>query len=738
MGNDTATQLAARRYVERGWTVLALHGLDAAGQVAQCTCREGAGCTSVGKHPVAQAWRGAGLTTIEDLALLPPWANVGILTGLLSRLWVLDVDPIHDGDKRLAELEAVHGPLPYTYQVRTGSGGYHYYFLLPADFTPTNSRGRLPVGLDVRGEGGQVVAPPSRSGVGEYSVAVESFVAEAPGWLLDLIRPAAPVERAPMTTYPSALWTHDDAHGRLLSAAVDPRLKAYADRAVLAEFETLRAAVPGSRGKTAYEVACSLIELANSPWTGYTTATVWGIYETAARAAMDLGGAFDEREMRESWASATRRVGANQRLLPRELGGTATAFALGGVPPHFGLGGMAGISAYPGPAQVVDNPVDNPSAQDPHTFRTVPHLRDYLLRRSQLSLIPRQVPLIRGVLNLNADTWLIGASGSGKSFVALDWACHVATGRDWNGKVTTQGTVLYVVAEGASGTQQRVRAWEGRNQVEVSDALVVLPMAVQAIVRTGRELTASPQWLQLMEVVTELTPSLIVLDTQARMSLGVNENDNGEMGAWIAAVSMLRAAHGACVLVVHHTGRSGGDARGASSIDAAQDMEWKVERVGSKSSMLGRLRLEKGKDTADADVEFRLALKVVELGWDEAVGDWVSSLIVSYDPFDQPDNGEPEHRTEGQAVQAEILSVLREGALSTGATKAEILRLINKARAERADRVGASFKPASERTVGYAIDDSSRNGGGLLQKGLVVQVGQRFADKDRFDGIVEE
>ncbi len=88
-----------------------------------------------------------------------PQANVAIVTGRRSGLVVVDVDPRHGGDASLAGYEAAHGALPATVESLTGGGGRHLYFAHPGGATP-NRVGMLP-GVDVRGDGGCVVAPPS-------------------------------------------------------------------------------------------------------------------------------------------------------------------------------------------------------------------------------------------------------------------------------------------------------------------------------------------------------------------------------------------------------------------------------------------------------------------------------------------------------------------------------------------------------------------------------------------------
>ncbi len=92
-----------------------------------------------------------------------PQANVGVPTGERSRLLVLDVDQRSGGLESLAALVREGGPLPRTARARTGGGGVHVFFRYPPEEEVRNSAGGLGPGLDVRGEGGYVVVPPSRT-----------------------------------------------------------------------------------------------------------------------------------------------------------------------------------------------------------------------------------------------------------------------------------------------------------------------------------------------------------------------------------------------------------------------------------------------------------------------------------------------------------------------------------------------------------------------------------------------
>lgn len=130
-----------------------------------------------------------------------PDANIGIPTGPSSGLFVLDVDFDHGGAGSLSALEGEYGKLPDTVKVHTGGGGSHYYFRYPKDVEIRNSAGKLGAGLDVRGDGGYIVAPPSIHPNGRVYAVVSEIrkPAEAPRWLIEKIietqkkPPAAPI-----------------------------------------------------------------------------------------------------------------------------------------------------------------------------------------------------------------------------------------------------------------------------------------------------------------------------------------------------------------------------------------------------------------------------------------------------------------------------------------------------------------------------------------------------------------
>ena len=120
-----------------------------------------------------------------------PEANVGIVTGAVSGLVVLDVDERHGGMQSLSELELVHGALPSTVEAETGGGGKHVYFAHPGE--AVNNKVGFAPGIDLRGDGGCVVSPPSLHPSGRRYAWLpgrspeEARLAPLPLWLVRLV-----------------------------------------------------------------------------------------------------------------------------------------------------------------------------------------------------------------------------------------------------------------------------------------------------------------------------------------------------------------------------------------------------------------------------------------------------------------------------------------------------------------------------------------------------------------------
>lgn len=186
---------AALAYAALGWRVFPLHAVHE----GACSCGSPA-CTGTkpGKHP--RTMRGCLDATTDEATIRAWWtewpdANVGIATG--RGLIVVDIDPKHGGDAGMEDLLARLGKLPDTVECLTGGGGRHIYLSVPEGTVVRNSASKLAPGVDVRGENGYVVAPPSghasgRAYVWESSCRPDEVeVAPAPeAWLAAIARPA--------------------------------------------------------------------------------------------------------------------------------------------------------------------------------------------------------------------------------------------------------------------------------------------------------------------------------------------------------------------------------------------------------------------------------------------------------------------------------------------------------------------------------------------------------------------
>jgi hypothetical protein len=138
-----ATEQAALDYLARGWSVIPIREREKRPAVAWKAYQE--------KHVTE--------STLHEWFRRSPDFNVGIVTGALSGLVVLDVDPRHGGKESLRKLEREHGALPRTIEAITGGGGRHVYFSHPGRVT--RNRTNIEPGIDLRGDGGCIVAPPS-------------------------------------------------------------------------------------------------------------------------------------------------------------------------------------------------------------------------------------------------------------------------------------------------------------------------------------------------------------------------------------------------------------------------------------------------------------------------------------------------------------------------------------------------------------------------------------------------
>lgn len=215
--------------------------------------------------------------------------------------------------------------------------------------------------------------------------------------------------------------------------------------------------------------------------------------------------------------------------------------------------------------------------------------------------------VIDGLLEHRALTAVIGAPGVGKSGTVLDMAASIALGKRWMGRATLRQPVLYLPGEGLSGAVQRLLAWEAAHDLDVGQDLLVGDSIIQV--------AASPAaWSAVIQKMLEFGVGLIIIDTFARASVGLEENSATDVGRAIARFDQVRKGTGAGLMVVHHTNKAGASGRGSSALNGALDTELMIENGtwwdSSVAMMPGmrplELRVTKQKNAAMPDIPIQM------------------------------------------------------------------------------------------------------------------------------------
>jgi bifunctional DNA primase/polymerase-like protein len=190
--SDNSLLDAALNYAKAGYYVFPLQNLVIENNSVRCSCRDWKSCNKQGKHP--HTWHGlldasTNLDTIKNWWSKRPNANVGLITGKKSGIFVLDIDLNKGGEHSLNDLQDSYGELSPTLTAISGSGGRHLIFKYPNDVKLKNSVSLIAPGLDIKSDNGYIVAAPSShiSG-GRYQWhGVNTPILDAPDWLVALI-----------------------------------------------------------------------------------------------------------------------------------------------------------------------------------------------------------------------------------------------------------------------------------------------------------------------------------------------------------------------------------------------------------------------------------------------------------------------------------------------------------------------------------------------------------------------
>lgn len=449
------------------------------------------------KRPAEAGWQDTATSDVETVRKL--WSNghadcnIGIRTG--NGLVVLDFDnkPGQAGLQSLAQLEALG--LPGSYRVRTPSGGVHVYLRTPVESALGNSRGGLAAypNVDVRGEGGYVVGPGSRTAAGDY-VPELGEIAPIPEAISGLLsrrsreRDTRNVGSVGPTDTRNAI---DRAVEYLISAPI---------------------AIQGDGGDdTTYRVACRVMDFGVSP------ATAYGL-------------------MLEHWndncqppwsADELRTKVKNARRYRQEPIGIASTDA-----------DFEATSATGEPVQR-----DQPPAGTKYAFETVSDLRK----------LPAPRWLVKNWIPDQGIGFLTGKWGSGKTFLVFDLAMHLVYGMpDWHGAELPgePRPVLIIAREGHAGFVDRIDAFKRRHGI-TADAPDLKFLRASVNVMVDRD------WQALGAALAGQQFALVIVDTVARVIPGVDMSAPESITKFTERCSKLGEKTGAAVLGVHHRNKGG-------------------------------------------------------------------------------------------------------------------------------------------------------------------------------------
>lgn len=219
--------------------------------------------------------------------------------------------------------------------------------------------------------------------------------------------------------------------------------------------------------------------------------------------------------------------------------------------------------------------------------------------------------LIQGVIPQRSFVALYAPPASFKSFVALDIAECIATGRQFLGhEISKQGAVLYIAGEGHGGIGTRIKALKTHHGTPEGTPVYFLRRQVN-LRSSQTDLKDLVAAIDDLKAIHDINFEMIIIDTLARAFGGGNENASEDMGAFITAAGAIQGKYECSLLVVHHAGKDATKGlRGHSSLLGAVDTELEIIRIEGAQPPKGILHISKQKDGEDGQ---RIGFRMVEV-----------------------------------------------------------------------------------------------------------------------------
>ncbi|MFC4667129.1 AAA family ATPase [Seohaeicola nanhaiensis] len=535
------------------------------------------------KKPCIEGWQSKATT---DPAQVRRWwkqfahALPGIVTGPRSGIAVLDLDR-KDGKDGFATLRAMgHDPDGFAGpSLDTPTGGRHIYFRHSPGLRSTT--GKIGDGVDVRAEGGFVVAPGAVNGSGVYGQ-LSGSLGDLPEWPKRLKPP--PRERKKSTGEKTGLpfaevvdalmaipndGTNPDDDGRDWWLHIGMALHHETDG--------------DEEGREAFHNWCDQ----HRKYDFDKTEAAWDSFGGEGRTAATI--------LREAYKHGWHNAAAHERRLAEDLELLDECW----TPEEL----------VAGSARAALEELDRIVFGDDQT-----ESRLTFLSPSDCEDLPSRAYIIKGLLAEGDVGTIVGAPGAGKSLLAPYLAFKVAQGKPAFGRRTRQGGVFYVAAEDALGMRARVRAL--REEHGEADGFKLVT-GVSDLLTKG-----SPDLKELVKAIKRHQPALIVIDTVAIAFPGLEENDAKSMGR-VVAVARHLTRWGAAVLLIHHDTKDGANGlpRGHSILNGALDVNLFLKR--EDGAVTGKLTKNRNGST---DEKLAFTVATIPLGEDED-GDTITTAL---------------------------------------------------------------------------------------------------------------
>jgi len=537
--------------------------------------------------------------------------NMGLITGRCSgNAFMIDLD-VHKNPAAMAWWNAVlevenSGLDLETIEQRTGGGGIQKLFLAPEGFVvPTI---KTSIGVDIRGQGGFAVLPPSLHESGQHydwmpgRAPWEIAIEVAPAWLLEAVTDLA------------------EAHGG--GGAI---------RSPEKEFQTQ----PHSH--TAGEQVVNEFGTVIDGREHLMRDVVWhAVLELYRAAPIKPQGAELEAAMEASWASyemkvATRVAGADKLsgLAQEDRGRKEFGRKWKRVLRLWDSPKMVAEAAKPPPV-TKDRVQEDPAAefqqaaeQVQSAAKTNPDALFEVLDVLQIKNLPDPKWLVSDLIIEEALGFIYGPPGCLKTFIALDLALSFATGQAqwWGRDIQRHGAVIYISAEGTADLKFRLLAWE-QNRKTITDAapfrLIRQSINFMNVSDIGKLLAT----VEAVAAATDGPIAAVFVDTVSRVLPGAEENQQRDMTLFVAACDAVRLKFKATVIGIHHTAWAG-NIRGSTVIPGAGDFLIEVRR--EPGALTGSI--------------FAKKIKAAEDGWEQhfivsklTVGEFGAKASLALDP----------------------------------------------------------------------------------------------------------